>query len=152
MQAVCSEHSVEYNKWGQCPDCKRKANKRYGATEKGKKSRRKYQKKYMATEMGRSTSRKYNNSPKRKAANCDRLRKERATPEGKLKVIARNAVRCAIRKGELKRLPCLVCGNPKSEAHHIFGYSKEHRLNVVFLCRAHHVVADKELKSKAPVV
>lgn len=54
----------------------------------------------------------------RKAANPDKFR-------------ARDAVNNALRDGRLKKLPCQVCGNPKSEAHHA-DYSKP--LEVKWLC------------------
>ena len=44
-------------------------------------------------------------------------------------------VKSAIKAGLLKRLPCEVCGNEKSQAHHE-DYSKP--LDVVFLCDKHH--------------
>ena len=48
---------------------------------------------------------------------------------------AHNAVRSAIKMGELKRQPCEVCGNEKSQAHHD-DYSKP--LDVRWLCQKHH--------------
>lgn len=48
---------------------------------------------------------------------------------------ARNAVGNAVRDGRLVRLPCEVCGEVKSEAHHE-DYSKP--LDVRWLCRRHH--------------
>ena len=56
---------------------------------------------------------------------------------------ARNAVYKAIKKGLLIRKPCEVCGNPNSEAHHS-DYSKP--LMVQFLCRDHHIIADKQIR------
>lgn len=44
------------------------------------------------------------------------------------------AVQSAIRKGELERLPCWVCGE-KAEAHHA-DYSQP--LDVIWLCPRHH--------------
>jgi hypothetical protein len=41
----------------------------------------------------------------------------------------------AIRRGELVRQPCEVCGNPRSHAHHD-DYSKP--LEVRWLCAGHH--------------
>ncbi len=41
----------------------------------------------------------------------------------------------AIRDGKVKRLPCSVCGDPKSEAHH-HDYNKP--LDVIFFCDKHH--------------
>lgn len=54
------------------------------------------------------------------------------------KVDARTAVRLAVDKGILEKLPCEECGETKVEAHHYKGYEKEHRLDVQWLCRLHH--------------
>lgn len=48
---------------------------------------------------------------------------------------ARSLVSVAIKKGVLKRLPCIVCGAEKSEGHHE-DYNKP--LEVVWLCKLHH--------------
>jgi len=48
---------------------------------------------------------------------------------------ARVAVGNAIRGGKLKRQPCEVCGDKRSEAHHE-DYSQP--LNVRWLCKRHH--------------
>lgn len=48
-----------------------------------------------------------------------------------------------IRNGKIKKLPCLICNNPDSEAHHP-DYSNPE--NVVFLCKKHH----EELHSHHP--
>ena len=55
--------------------------------------------------------------------------------KNKNKKRANNIVRKAIFDGFLKRLPCSVCGNSKSQAHHT-DYSKP--LDVVWLCHNHH--------------
>jgi hypothetical protein len=55
---------------------------------------------------------------------------------------ARKAVNYAVASGKLKRLPCELCGNPKSEGHHE-SYEQEQWLNVRWLCRKHHVEAHK---------
>lgn len=65
-------------------------------------------------------------------------RTRRARPE---EVKARRIVNNAIRSGKIKRLPCEVCGNVRSEAHHE-DYAKP--LEVVFLCKTHHVEAHKK--------
>lgn len=51
------------------------------------------------------------------------------------KEIARNAVSNALRDKRLERLPCEVCGDPKSQAHHD-DYSNP--LEVRWLCFVHH--------------
>jgi len=51
------------------------------------------------------------------------------------KAQARYAVRNAIKSGVLIKLPCVVCGNSKSQAHHEDHYKK---LDVIWLCTKHH--------------
>lgn len=58
---------------------------------------------------------------------------QEANPE---KYAAQKALNRAIRRGELARKPCEVCGNVRVDAHHD-DYS--HPLNVRWLCRRHHV-------------
>ena len=48
---------------------------------------------------------------------------------------ARGNVRNRIWRGTMKRLPCEVCGEPKSHAHH-HDYSKP--IDVRWLCAKHH--------------
>lgn len=57
------------------------------------------------------------------------------------KTKARHAVYKAIKKGDLKREPCEVCGEEKTEAHHT-DYSKP--LAVMWLCTPHHHEWHKE--------
>jgi hypothetical protein len=53
----------------------------------------------------------------------------------KEKFLCRSNTRHAIRRGKLKRLPCVVCGKERTEAHHE-DYKKP--LEVIWLCRQHH--------------
>jgi len=71
--------------------------------------------------------------PSRKRKVLEYNRKSRAENPEKYK--ARMAVGNSIRAGKLTRLPCEVCGDPKSEAHH-HDYSKP--LDVRWLCFKHH--------------
>lgn len=48
---------------------------------------------------------------------------------------ARWILQAAIQRGTVKRMPCDVCGNPKSQAHHD-DYDKP--LEVIWLCALHH--------------
>ena len=52
---------------------------------------------------------------------------------------ARQQVANAVKNGTLKRLPCEVCGEEKSEAHHEDHYKP---LDVNWLCRVHHMQRD----------
>jgi hypothetical protein len=57
------------------------------------------------------------------------------SPERRLKLRARNAVRRAIKRGTLKRQPCVKCGAIKAEAHHP-DYQK--RWLIIWLCKPCH--------------
>jgi len=62
---------------------------------------------------------------------------------------ARNKYSIAVRNGELVRMPCEICGNPKSEGHHS-DYSQP--LKIVWLCRRHHFdagIAERKEKREA---
>lgn len=55
--------------------------------------------------------------------------------EEKKRSNARAYMRVYVRRGHIKKLPCSVCGNKKSQGHHD-DYSKP--LEVKWLCRKHH--------------
>ncbi len=52
-----------------------------------------------------------------------------------LRVKARSDINHAIRDGKVERMPCLACGEEKSEAHH-YDYNKP--LEVEWFCKKHH--------------
>lgn len=58
-----------------------------------------------------------------------------------------NAVRRAVEKGLLIRLPCEVCGATPSEGHHE-DYSKP--LQVKWLCRKHHLGHHASIRPQKP--
>lgn len=95
----------------------------YRATSHGRTMRRGHEKRYLASEKGRAA--------RREAARRWTFRRR-----------AHGAVREALLRGILTKEPCKVCGNPNSEAHHHNGYEREHRLDVVWLCRIHHMEED----------
>jgi hypothetical protein len=55
--------------------------------------------------------------------------------------LAHIAVANATRRGTLLRLPCVVCGDTKTQGHHHAGYARENYRNVTWLCRFHHLQA-----------
>ena len=61
---------------------------------------------------------------------------------------AETMVRYKLKSGRLTRLPCAVCKDPKSEAHHP-DYNEP--LNVVWLCRKHHFAEHKRLRQKESI-
>lgn len=64
----------------------------------------------------------------------------------KEKVVAREKLLYRIKIGKIKRLPCIKCNDPKSEAHHK-DYSKPY--DIEWLCRKHH--SDKNRLKSTPV-
>jgi len=58
---------------------------------------------------------------------------------------ARVLLRSAVRSGKVKKMPCTVCGEKKSQGHHE-DYSSP--LSVVWLCLKHHKIADTKLRNK----
>ena len=66
----------------------------------------------------------------------------RESPDVKGKRLTHAAVQMAIRNGKLKRMPCMICGNEKTDAHHD-NYSRP--LDVVWLCRLHHAERHKSM-------
>ena len=67
-----------------------------------------------------------------------------STEEGRERENARQRLRYHVKYKGIKKLPCLVCGEKKTEAHHYNGYKGENALKVVWLCYLHH----NELHSK----
>jgi hypothetical protein len=63
------------------------------------------------------------------------------------KEVTRRKTWAAIKSGRLIRQPCQVCGATKSEGHHP-DYSDP--LNVLWLCRAHHVQEHMRLNQCQP--
>ena len=53
----------------------------------------------------------------------------------RIKYLAQCILQTAVKRGKIKRLPCIVCNNIKSEAHH-YDYNKP--LDVIWLCDKHH--------------
>lgn len=74
-----------------------------------------------------------NSLPERKA--YARKREKLYAKRNPQKYSARNILHAAVRDGKLKKLPCRICGNLKSQAHH-HDYSKP--LDVDWLCFKHH--------------
>lgn len=81
----------------------------------------------------RTYEKQRNQTAERKATKLAYQKRRRQQFPGRKRA---NAWVCnAVRDGRLKRLPCEICGNPKSEAHH-----KDYRKpqDVQWLCFRHH--------------
>jgi hypothetical protein len=66
----------------------------------------------------------------------------RKNPINRVKYQARDKVMRAVKNGKLLKTPCF-CGEIKVEGHHK-DYNKP--LEVIWLCRKHHIEADRKLK------
>jgi hypothetical protein len=62
-------------------------------------------------------------------------RKKRSLEANPVKAACYKIYKYAMRRGNLVRGPCAVCGEPKTEGHHT-DYTKP--LDVVWLCPEHH--------------
>jgi hypothetical protein len=89
-------------------------------------------------ERDRETKKKWLLRPESKILrrNSDKIRSMRF-PE---KIKARKLLQSAVRSGKIKRLPCVMCGNPKSHGHH---HDYDIPLDVTWLCQTCHVMVEK---------
>ncbi len=66
-------------------------------------------------------------------------RNMRLTEQGRLKYNAYQRLNWNIKHGNIIRLPCQVCEDKNTYAHHYFGYNPKNALKVKWLCRKHHI-------------
>lgn len=130
-----------------CKDCRKEyshsargkdVQKKYRNTEKRKES----QKKYYLSDRGKEKIREYRNTDKGKEIARNYYHK---CAERKEKNLIRGFVQYAIRHGKMKPAKeciCYYCGNQASEYHHWHGYDKEHRIDVIPVCKPCHVAHD----------
>lgn len=129
---------------GTCQKCQTKRQKlwRDNNIEKVRAKKREYRAKNK--DMFMESGKKYRANNKEASRNSTR----KYRMNNKEKYIAHGAVKSAIRSGKMKKMPCVICGDIKSVAHHE-DYSKP--LEVVFLCRKHHVERHNEIKRLASI-
>jgi hypothetical protein len=86
--------------------------------------------KYTSSEKGRNTRKNYSKLNWKKF---------------KLQIYAKNILHWHLKRGEIKKLPCAVCGSKKVSAHHPdYAYP----LKVIWLCHVHHNKAHGKLLDK----
>lgn len=122
-----------------CKSCERARLAVYAKTKKGRQSKLRQVKKYQATDKGKETIKAYLASEEARAKARARVQRYQARcPE---KTLARNAVTHAKTSGDLPyadTLKCQHCGSQARDYHHHLGYSLEHHLHVIPLCRKCH--------------
>lgn len=140
----------------QCRECQKISNRAYINSEKGIKTRiaraevykengkrQQIQYRYNHSQKNREAQRRYTQTENGKA----NLKKNRykAMAQFPEKEKARKAVWRAVVKGTLPRIYtrcCSICGEQAHEYHHHNGYSKDHWLDVIPMCRIHHRMVD----------
>lgn len=101
-----------------------------------------YQRAYLQTEAGKIAMRRYNQSRKGKKNKKRYSNKyQNLNPR---KVIAQNALNCAIKAGKINRESCGICGSIVNVHGHHSDYDQ--LLDVIWLCQQHHVYLHKTLK------
>ncbi len=83
-------------------------------------------------EKMRAYYREYNREWRKENGYHNEKKWNKKNPE---KVYAQNLLQRAVKLGHIKKLPCEVCGNPKSVGHHDNYYKP---LKVRWLCHVHH--------------
>lgn len=70
---------------------------------------------------------------------------KRLTQEQLKKKRARAVIHINVKRGNIQRGLCEVCGNPNAEGHHYKGYDPEHAKLVRWLCKEHHLLQENML-------
>lgn len=91
-------------------------------------------KEFRSSEYGKEVYRAWAQTESGKACILKRMEKWRSKEPHKRK--AHTAISNALRDGRIKKKPCRICNNAKSEAHHI---SYDNPYDVDWLCKACHV-------------
>lgn len=148
LDEFVKEARCEGGRRHQCKACRIAARREYFPPEKAAEYQRAYRKtahghaahmrghkKWRQGEKGKA----YDQRPDVRAYRKVKLR--RYQDNNPVKVAARLAVKKARMRGAIPRaseLPCAHCGAQATDYHHHKGYSPEHALDVIPLCRACH--------------
>jgi hypothetical protein len=99
---------------------------------------------YSAT---REQKREYDRTRCRTPERKESLRRSRTSSRTRRpdKYAAQLMAKAAVESGFLRRLPCAVCGDERTDGHHE-NYSKP--LDLVWLCRTHHMRRHAELREQ----
>lgn len=100
----------------------------------------------MPLEYHRAYNARYYQQPEKRALRAAQMRAYRSRSDVQPKVMARMAVRNAIRRGELSKGLCCVCGSSRVQAHHL-DYSQP--LAVVWLCFEDHRLEHAKAEGRA---
>lgn len=121
-----------------------RAKKKYRDSVHGKEKEREYKNTAHYKTMSRSYSKKWQKSEKGRESIRLYARYRRKLESEKIKNIARDRVKYAVRKKVIPKvntLPCDKCNKNANHYHHVNGYDQENWLNVIPLCRQCHIQA-----------
>lgn len=123
-----------------CKECIRNDVAAYQNTEHGKKVKHAYNHSEAGKAAFRKHDRKRDKTEYRKQQKNQAGKKHRLKYEDRRK--ARQAVKDAVKHGKIPRVKTLTCSmcqaKPAEQYHHYLGYSKEHKLDIIPLCRTCH--------------
>lgn len=127
---------------GRCRPCHSEAMKRSRAKHRAKvlEAQRKYRDSHR--EKLRESSRRYSASEAGKA----KAKQYRNTDRSRFCRAARGTVINAVTSGRIpaaRTLSCRDCGEQADSFHHLFGYAREHHLDVIPLCLTCHRIWDR---------
>ena len=143
---------------GRCKVCVAAYGKEYRAIPEVKEAKAAYGKEHRTIpevkEAKAANNKEYQQTDAGKASHKKAHDKILATPEGRQKHRARHAVSHAMEAGRMIKpercqwagpvgLDLHICEETKIEAHHHQGYEPDSWLDVQWLCREHHMTADK---------
>ena len=137
LENFVKQKSGKYNVTAKCKNCYKKYYEKYISKSENKKKRHEnYVKRYNKLEIRKRISEQGKEYRKQEYVKKAQIKKEmRMREKYPEKRFARNEMTKAICRGDLKRKPCIMCGNSKSEGHHE-DYNKP--LDVIWLCKKHH--------------
>jgi hypothetical protein len=138
--SVCAAEKDEgqfYKGYAKCKICFYEVVKKYRSSDAGKKARQREAINARLSGKKQIRQQKYEETKKGKLVAESYRKRKHQTPEGKARMAAKNAVRYALKKGKIVKMPCLICGEEKTEAHHP-SYAWDMRLCVTWLCSQHH--------------
>jgi len=98
-----------------------------------------------APEKAKKWKEEYYSDPVNKAKINAYAKEYNKSPETRFKNMARWAINHAVNRGCAQRFPCSICGEQRSEAHHV-DYNKP--LIVVWLCRKCHTIEHKKARGE----
>jgi len=99
----------------------------------------------MPREYHRDYEQRYRAQPEKRQQQARNQKRYRNDPALRPRHEARWAVNRAVASGRLQRLPCEVCGYPRTDAHH-HDYSKP--LDIRWLCRSCHAAEHRRAKAE----